>query len=79
MKDIKLNKILTISDEELNDWTLCLNNAPDSNPGERDTLYSIELDKKRMMQHISWKKANGKKTSFRNIRTKILFAIFETR
>lgn len=70
MEKILLNKILTITDDEFNDWTLCLNNAPNNNPQERENLYSINIAPERMMEHLSWKKAKGKKISFRKIDTK---------
>lgn len=61
---IKLNEILNLKPDEYADWTICLNNA--NNEG----VYSFEQNKTRLMEHISWHKTAGSKTSFRSIWTK---------
>lgn len=61
---IKLNEILNLKPEEYADWTICLNNA--NNEG----VYSFEQNRTRLMEHISWHKTAGSKTSFRSIWTK---------
>ena len=61
---IKLNEIINLTNDEYADWTICLNNA---NP---EGIYSFEQNRTRLMEHISWHKTAGSKTSFRSIWTK---------
>lgn len=66
-ENIFLNELLNINPSEYKDWTICLNN------GISEQIYSFDGDEKsksRLMQHISWKKSAGAKSSFRQIYTK---------
>ncbi len=64
MTEIILNDIFKIPESEYNNWTICLNNA------NEDGVYSFSDNAQRLMEHISWKRHKGAKTSFRNINTK---------
>lgn len=61
---IYLNEILTLSQSEYPDWTICLNNA------NQQQIYSFDENRERLLEHISWKRHSGSNTSFRNISTK---------
>lgn len=61
---IYLNEILTLSQIEYPDWTICLNNA------NQQQIYSFDENRERLLEHISWKRHSGSNTSFRNISTK---------
>ena len=61
---IYLNEILTLSQSEYPDWTICLNNA------NQQQIYSFDENRERLLEHISWKRHSGPNTSFRNISTK---------
>lgn len=60
---IKLNDILSITKDEYQNWTLCLNNAND------EGIYSFQENPEIMIRHLSWKKAKDSTTSFRIINT----------
>ncbi len=62
--EIVLKELLSISESEYNDWTICLNNAND------EQIYSFDENETRLLEHISWKKHGGATISFRNIDTK---------
>lgn len=61
---IYLNEILSISEDEYKNWTICLNNA------NAEQVYSFDENRERLIEHISWKRHRGATTSFRNINTK---------
>ena len=61
---IFLNEIFQIAKDEYADWTICLNNA------NADQVYSFDVNKERLLEHISWKRHRGSTVSFRNIPTK---------
>lgn len=61
---IYLNEILTLSQSEYPDWTICLNNS------NQQQIYSFDENRERLLEHISWKRHSGSNTSFRNISTK---------
>lgn len=62
---IYLNDLLHIDKSEYCKWTICLNNATN------DGVYSLKQNKERLLEHISWKKHSGTKTSFRIIDTEL--------
>ena len=61
---IFLNEIFQIAKDEYADWTICLNNA------NADQVYSFDVNKERLLEHISWKRHRGSTVSFRNTPTK---------
>lgn len=62
---IYLNDLFHIDKSDYCNWTICLNNATD------DGVYSLKEKKERLLEHISWKKHPGAKTSFRIIDTEL--------
>lgn len=60
---IYLNELFNIAKGEYVDWSICLNNA------NAEQVYSFDENSERLLEHISWKRHIGSKTSFRNINT----------